>query len=105
VQLIDWLKYFLEYQKESTDSVEFLDSLKTECNFEQVFKQITLARIIEPSSKLDIIEVLDDLVLEALSNTSMYRSLHKSIKLTYRETIFVSIYRVCKDRESEDIVI
>lgn len=34
---LDWLKQFLEWQRETTDSTEFLDSLKTECNFEQVF--------------------------------------------------------------------
>ncbi|MDR1942508.1 MAG: RelA/SpoT family protein [Endomicrobium sp.] len=34
---LDWLKQFLEYQKETTDSGEFLDTLKTECNFEQIF--------------------------------------------------------------------
>ena len=34
---LDWLKKFLEYQTENTDSHEFLDSLKTECNFEQIF--------------------------------------------------------------------
>lgn len=34
---LDWLKHFLEMQKEVTDSNEFLDSLKTECNFEQIF--------------------------------------------------------------------
>ena len=34
---LDWLKQFLEWQRETTDSSEFLDSLKTECNFEQIF--------------------------------------------------------------------
>lgn len=34
---LDWLKQFLEWQRENTDSNEFLDSLKTECNFEQIF--------------------------------------------------------------------
>jgi GTP pyrophosphokinase len=34
---LDWLKQFLEWQRETTDSGEFLDSLKTECNFEQIF--------------------------------------------------------------------
>jgi len=34
---LDWLKQFLEYQRETDDSKEFLDSLKTECNFEQIF--------------------------------------------------------------------
>ncbi len=34
---LDWLKQFLEWQRETTDSTEFLDTLKTECNFEQIF--------------------------------------------------------------------
>ncbi|AKL97840.1 RelA/SpoT family protein [Endomicrobium proavitum] len=34
---LDWLKKFLEFKGETTDSNEFLDSLKTECNFEQIF--------------------------------------------------------------------
>jgi GTP pyrophosphokinase len=34
---LDWLKQFLEWQIETTDSTEFLDSLRTECNFEQIF--------------------------------------------------------------------
>ncbi|MCL2334963.1 MAG: RelA/SpoT family protein [Endomicrobia bacterium] len=34
---LDWLKQFLEWQRETTDSSEFLNSLKTECNFEQIF--------------------------------------------------------------------
>jgi len=34
---LDWLKQFLEWQRDTTDSSEFLNSLKTECNFEQIF--------------------------------------------------------------------
>jgi GTP pyrophosphokinase len=34
---LDWLKQFLEWQRDTTDSSEFLSSLETECNFEQVF--------------------------------------------------------------------
>jgi GTP pyrophosphokinase len=34
---LDWLKQFLEYQKENSDPKEFLNSLKTECEFEQIF--------------------------------------------------------------------
>jgi len=34
---LDWLKKFLEWQREMTDSGEFLTSLKTECDFEQIF--------------------------------------------------------------------
>ncbi|MDR2427106.1 MAG: RelA/SpoT family protein [Endomicrobium sp.] len=34
---LDWLKKFLEWQRETTDSKEFLTTLKTECDFEQIF--------------------------------------------------------------------
>jgi len=34
---LDWLKQFLEWQTDTTDSSEFLNTLKTECNFEQIF--------------------------------------------------------------------
>lgn len=34
---LDWLKKFLEWQRETTDSGEFLTTLKTECDFEQIF--------------------------------------------------------------------
>ncbi|MDR0486598.1 MAG: RelA/SpoT family protein [Elusimicrobiota bacterium] len=34
---LDWLKHFLEKQRETSDSIEFLDSLKSECAFEQIF--------------------------------------------------------------------
>ena len=34
---LDWLKKFLEWQRETTDSTEFLNSLQTECKFEQIF--------------------------------------------------------------------
>jgi GTP pyrophosphokinase len=34
---LDWLKQFLEKQRETADSIEFLDSLKSECAFEQIF--------------------------------------------------------------------
>ncbi|MDR3111962.1 MAG: RelA/SpoT family protein [Elusimicrobiota bacterium] len=34
---LDWLKQFLEYQKEHNEPGEFLKSLRTECSFEQIF--------------------------------------------------------------------
>jgi hypothetical protein len=39
---------------------------------DEVFKQITIARIILPASKLDTIEILDDLGLEAPTNTGIH---------------------------------
>jgi len=52
-----------------------------------VFEQLVLARIIEPSSKLDTIRILDGLGLETPSNTSIHRCLRRVIDQGYRETI------------------
>jgi GTP pyrophosphokinase len=34
---LDWLKQFLEEQSDNTNSSDFINSLKTECNFQQIF--------------------------------------------------------------------
>jgi len=52
-----------------------------------VFEQLVLARIIEPSSKLDTIRILDGLGLETPSNTSIHHCLRRVIDQGYRETI------------------
>ncbi|MDR3244295.1 MAG: RelA/SpoT family protein [Elusimicrobiota bacterium] len=44
---LDWLKQFLQWQRESADSVEFLDSLKSECNFEQIFVFTPLKKVVK----------------------------------------------------------
>lgn len=52
-----------------------------------VFKQLVLARIIEPASKLDTIRVLKDLDLEAPSNSGIHRCLRNIIGGGYREIV------------------
>ena len=47
---------------------------------DETFEQITIARIILPASKLDTIEILDDLGLSAPTNTGIHRSLRNCIK-------------------------
>jgi transposase len=59
-----------------------LDSIKDE-----VFKQLVLARIIEPSSKLDTIRVLEGLGLDAPSNSSIHRCLRRINDHSYRDVI------------------
>jgi len=54
---------------------------------DEVFMQLVLARIIEPTSKLDTIRVLDDLGLDAPSNTTIHRSLKRSIEDDYRSQL------------------
>jgi hypothetical protein len=49
-----------------------------------VFKQLVLARIIEPTSKLDTIRVLSDLGLDAPSNTGIHRCLRDAVHGEYR---------------------
>jgi len=51
---------------------------------DHVFKQLVLARIIEPTSKLDTIRVLNDLGLDAPSNTGIHRCLKDCFKSDYR---------------------
>jgi transposase len=63
---------------------------------DEVFKQLVLARIIEPSSKLDTIEILDNLGLATPSNSGIHRSLRKSIELNYRQKISTSFIRYAK---------
>jgi hypothetical protein len=52
---------------------------------DEVFKQVVLARIIEPVSKLDSVRVLGELGLKAPSDDAIYRSLQRCQKRNYRE--------------------
>jgi len=58
-----------------------------ECIDDEVFKQLVLARIIEPTSKLDTIRVLEGLGLEASSNSSIHRCLRRINDNSYRDII------------------
>lgn len=53
-----------------------------------VFRQLVLARIIEPvTPKLDTIRILDGLGLDAPSNTSIHRCLKRIVDNEYRDTV------------------
>jgi hypothetical protein len=54
---------------------------------DDVFKNLVIARIIEPASKLDTIRILDELGLDAPSNTTIHRSLKRSIEHNYRDVL------------------
>lgn len=54
---------------------------------DEVFKQLVVARIIEPTSKLDTIRVLSNLGLDAPSNSGIHRALKRAIELDFRDTI------------------
>ena len=58
-----------------------------------VFRQLVLARIVEPTSKLDTIRVLGGLGLEAPSNSSIHRCLRRVIYDGYRVILSQACYR------------
>ncbi len=50
-----------------------------------VFRDLVIARIIEPASKLDTIRILDELGLKAPSNTGIHRCLDRAAEAKYRD--------------------
>jgi hypothetical protein len=54
---------------------------------DEVFEALCLARIVEPTSKLDSLRVLDDLGVDPIDRNQLYRSLVKTSKLEYRKAI------------------
>lgn len=54
---------------------------------DKVFKQLVLARIIEPASKRDTIRILDELGLKAPSNSTIHRALRRTFERGYREIL------------------
>lgn len=52
-----------------------------------VFRDLVIARIIEPASKLDTIRILSNLGLEAPSNSGIHRCLNKTVQGAYREAL------------------
>lgn len=63
------------------------DMLGLDALDDPVFRQLVLARIIEPASKLDTIRILDGLGLDAPSNTSIHRCLKRVVDNEYRDTV------------------
>ena len=72
------------------------DKLDFGCLNDPVFKQLVLARIIEPTSKLDTIRVLKDLGLDAPSNSGIHRCLHDTNNEGYRERLSEACFRHVK---------
>jgi len=54
---------------------------------DEVFEALCLSRIVEPTSKLDSLRVLDDLGVDPLDRNQLYRSLVKASKQDYRKAI------------------
>jgi transposase/CYTH domain-containing protein len=67
-----------------------LGKIYDQLNFDKlrdnIFKDLVIARIIEPTSKLDSVRVLQDLGIE-ISNSSIHRSLRRAAELNYRKQI------------------
>lgn len=54
---------------------------------DDIFTYLCLARIVEPTSKLDSLRVLDELGVTGLSKNRLYRCLSRVIAKDYRSTI------------------
>jgi hypothetical protein len=54
---------------------------------DKMFKNICIARIVEPVSKLDSVRVLSELGVDGISSKMIYRCLKRVIKDDYRKTI------------------
>jgi hypothetical protein len=54
---------------------------------DEAFKALCLARIVEPTSKIDTLRVLADLGVGPIDQNKLYRSLAKAAALDYRKTI------------------
>jgi hypothetical protein len=59
---------------------------------DDVFKDLCIARIVEPTSKLDSLRVLSDLGVNGLSKNRLYRCLRHVIAQDYRNTITTRCY-------------
>jgi hypothetical protein len=54
---------------------------------DEAFKALCLARIVEPTSKIDTIRVLADLGVDPIDQNKLYRSLAKAATMDYRKAI------------------
>jgi len=54
---------------------------------DEVFKALCLARIVEPTSKIDALRILSDLGVDSIDQNKLYRSLAKAATLDYRKAI------------------
>lgn len=54
---------------------------------DEVFKALCLARIVEPTSKIDALRILSDLGVDSIDQNKLYRCLAKAATLDYRKVI------------------
>lgn len=60
---------------------------------DEAFKALCLARIVEPTSKIDSLRVLADLGVESINQNKLYRSLAKAATMDYRKTISQACFK------------
>jgi len=54
---------------------------------DEIFEALVIARIVEPTSKLDSLRVLDDLGVDPINRNKLYRSIVKAANQDYRRSI------------------
>lgn len=59
---------------------------------DRAFEQMVLARLIEPTSKVQVPRVLGDLGLESVSTRTLFRSLGRCVERGYREAISQALF-------------
>ena len=65
---------------------------------DEVFEAVVLARIVEPTSKIDSLRVMTDLGVEQFKKTTLFRCLSKVVEQDYRKIIS----EACFERASRD---
>lgn len=65
---------------------------------DEIFEQLVVARLIEPSSKLDTIRILEELGIAAPSYTGIHRCLQRVVKHAYRD----ELSKVCMKASGTD---
>jgi hypothetical protein len=75
---------------------EALERVYADLGFEAIgdrtFKQLVLGRIIEPTSKIDTIRVLDEVGVKAPAQATIYRSLARAVEREYRDQVSAACY-------------
>jgi len=79
-----WQVLRSEYQKLGLDRLN-----------DDVFASLCLARLVEPTSKLDSLRVMADLGIKPPERNRLYRCLAQAVKQNYRETVSRVCFRHC----------
>ena len=67
-----------------------------------IFEAVVLARIVEPTSKVDSLRVMADLGIEEFKKTTLFRSLSKVIEKDYRKVISEACFQ---DANQDDLAL